>query len=347
MRLEIPCVYMLFNEYFLKSSVGDSRWKASCLDEAKALSDPLIPVQGEAFAMIILKNNYFAWLWEAKFKMKNLLLTDYDTESELRNRANVGEALLNHAELNLEQQENDQEEQYDDDDNPTGDSLSPSCPQEPLLRELDYENILVPESTGALYRDLREKTESALKKARRAARSNERYKELKKILEQEEWRKAATAARTTEDVLPADDRGRSRPPVDNDERVIQEQEQRTKKRKILKSFREYTNPHDDEGRFKGWSRRASEEMAVLHATLTEEIHTTRAKLFRAAYRMNFRANRKGGKKKQVVQESAPANYQSNIWGLDDIPEVEIWCSESAILIECGCGYYHLKTESIM
>jgi hypothetical protein len=313
MRLEIPCVYAIFHEYFLKSSVGDSRWKASCL-EAKALSDPLVPVQGEAFAMIILKNNYFAWLWECKMKEEYILFTDYDSESELRNKINVGEAIMKKAELNLEQEEND----HDDDDG-TVDASSPSphpvgTTQEPLLRELDYENILVPESTGALYRDLRKKTEAALKKARRAARTNGKYKDVKKSIEKEE------ATMATNDVVPPAGDG-SPPVVDDEEQVLQEQ--RAKKRKILKSFREYTNPQEDEGRFKGWSRRASEEMESLQMTLNEEMGTTRARLFRAAFRMNFRESQRSGKKKRVVQESAPPNYQSNIWGLGDIPQVEI------------------------
>lgn len=176
MRLEIPCVYMIFHEYFLKSSVGDTRWKATCLD-AKSLSDPLAPVQGEAFAMITLKNNYFAWLWEAKLNLKKLLVTDYDTESELRNKANVGEALLKKAELNLEQEEND-------DDDGDAEEVSPSRPrplpggsstattaahqdedqEEPSLRELNYDNILVPESTGNLYRDLKKKPRRSLRR---------------------------------------------------------------------------------------------------------------------------------------------------------------------------------------
>ena len=37
-------------------------------------------------------------------------------------------------------------------------------------------------------------------------------------------------------------------------------ESRTKKRKRLKTFREYTNPKDAEGKFKGWSVRAANDM---------------------------------------------------------------------------------------
>jgi hypothetical protein len=332
---------MIFHEYFLKSSMGDTRWKAACLD-AKSLSDPFTPVQGEAFAMMILKNNYFAWLWEYKLDLlKNkkrrglVVLTDYDTESELRNKNNVGEALLKKAELNLEQEE---ENDHDDDDDGPADASSPSphpvgTIQEPLLRELNYGNLLVPESTGSLYRDLRKKTEAALKKARRSARINQKYKELKKMLEEE----AATMSGAVlpggdgnpgfdYDVNPGvDDDDDGNPGVDDDEDdEALKQEQRAKKRKILKSFREYTNPQEDENRFKGWSMRASEEMQLLQAVLNDERSTTRARLFCAAYRLTFSENLRSGKKKQrVPQESAPLNYQCNIWGLRDIPQVEI------------------------
>ena len=340
MRLEIPCVYMIFHEYFLKSGMGDTRWKAACL-EAKSLSEPFTTVQGEAFAMIILKNNYFAWLWEYKLdlllderKRGLVLMTDYDTESELRSKNNIGEALLKKAELNLEQEE---ENDRDDDDDGPVDASSPSphllgvgTIQEPVLGELNYENLLVPESTGSLYRDLRKKTEAALKKARRSARCNQKYKELKKMLEEE------VATMTPAAVLPPGgdgphpefDYGDGNPPgVDNnddEDKEELEQAQRAKKRKILKSFREYTNPQEDENRFKGWSMRASEEMKLLQAVLNEERKTKRTRLFCAAYRLTFRGNLRSGKKKQrVPQESAPLNYQSNIWGLPDIPQVEI------------------------
>ena len=61
--LEIPSVYMAFHEFFFKSSIGDTQWKIACL-EADNSTDRLAPHQGEAFAMILLKNIYFAWLWE-------------------------------------------------------------------------------------------------------------------------------------------------------------------------------------------------------------------------------------------------------------------------------------------
>ena len=36
--------------------------------------------------MILLKNNYFAWLSEAKMRLKELLVTEYDTKKEKQNK---------------------------------------------------------------------------------------------------------------------------------------------------------------------------------------------------------------------------------------------------------------------
>ena len=103
MRLDIPTVYVVFYEFFLKSSVGDSKWKAACL-EAKEQTERLAPPQGEAFAMLMLKNNYFSWLYEAKTKLKKMLVTDYDTDRERSGKPGAAEAFLQ-MELNLEREE--------------------------------------------------------------------------------------------------------------------------------------------------------------------------------------------------------------------------------------------------
>jgi hypothetical protein len=70
MRVEIPVVYILFYDYFLKPSVGDARWKKRCLDSK---TNELASVQSESFALILLRNNYFAWLLEAKKALPTLV----------------------------------------------------------------------------------------------------------------------------------------------------------------------------------------------------------------------------------------------------------------------------------
>ena len=68
--MEIPNIYFLFHEYFFKSSVGDVCWKKACVEEV-GQSAPLESAQAEAFTMLQLKNNYFAWLLEAKENLQN------------------------------------------------------------------------------------------------------------------------------------------------------------------------------------------------------------------------------------------------------------------------------------
>lgn len=166
-RLEIPCVYMIFHEYFLKSCVGDARWKAICI-EGDDLSAPLSPVQGEAFAMITLNNNYFAWLWDLKVGGSgHLLVTDYDTDAEHRKKkAHVGEATIIGAELNLEEQDEAEEEPDDpiqDDDEEEGGSSLPVTSS-----SLNFQNVLVPEvGGGVLYRELKKKNRSCTEEGKK------------------------------------------------------------------------------------------------------------------------------------------------------------------------------------
>jgi len=61
--------------------VGDSAWKQAIYNPKDPL-EPMAPIQGEAFAMILLKNNYFAWLSEAKLRLKDQLVTEYNTKKE-------------------------------------------------------------------------------------------------------------------------------------------------------------------------------------------------------------------------------------------------------------------------
>jgi hypothetical protein len=56
MGIEIPTVYILFYEFFFRSSCGDVRWKRNAIQD-KDLMSPLGTPVSEAFAMIQLKNN--------------------------------------------------------------------------------------------------------------------------------------------------------------------------------------------------------------------------------------------------------------------------------------------------
>ena len=99
-RLSNPTNYYIFYDYFLRSSVGDKTWKQSAkVKQTRALNNRgrlsgsstdssesltgsrkrMTSCLDEAFALIMLKNNYFAWLLEYKEKSsRKVLLTDYD-----------------------------------------------------------------------------------------------------------------------------------------------------------------------------------------------------------------------------------------------------------------------------
>jgi hypothetical protein len=100
-------------------------------------------------------------------------------------------------------------------------------------------------------------------------------------------------------------------------------ESRSKKRKVLKTFREYTNPKDEEGKFKGWSTRAANDMKELIMALNTV--TPKQKLFWKFYRSFYIQRSKGGgkNKKTVEEESGPSNYEVDVWGLPPITPVEL------------------------
>ena len=149
MGLEIPVVYFLFYEYFVKSSVGDQRWRKACV-EATHISAPLGSPQAEAFAMLLLKNNYFAWLLEAKEKLQDLLITDYDPEGRRAGMTSVAEVYLRKLQLNIRGQEG--------------------------------EDVLIPEG-HEMYDDLKKGTDDMLKITRQLAKNNDTYKEVETALE--------------------------------------------------------------------------------------------------------------------------------------------------------------------
>lgn len=97
-RWKFPKAYHLFYDQFFKAAVGERRWKHS-LDKDKPFGNS----NTEAFALMILKNNYHAWMAQAhaEFNFEN----QYHMEIEARKRKNVQEG-----------RENADEEDEDDDD---------------------------------------------------------------------------------------------------------------------------------------------------------------------------------------------------------------------------------------
>jgi hypothetical protein len=74
MRLKLPKVNFIFYEYFFKAVVEDGIWKPR-FAENKRLGTNV----SKAFAHAIIKNNYFAWLYDYKNKNPGCnLLIEYD-----------------------------------------------------------------------------------------------------------------------------------------------------------------------------------------------------------------------------------------------------------------------------
>ena len=78
-RWKFPKAYHLFYDHFFKAAVGDRKWKAS-LEGNKPFGNS----NTEAFALMVLKNNYLAWMAQAssEFEFEN----QYNLEIEARKR---------------------------------------------------------------------------------------------------------------------------------------------------------------------------------------------------------------------------------------------------------------------
>jgi hypothetical protein len=145
MRVEIPVVWIIFYDYFLKASVGDARWRKLCMmDDSEDV--PLGTVQCESFAMLLLRNNYFAWLLIAKQQLQELI-TDYCPEPRRRGKLSAAQAWMENVEIDIN-----------------------GGPGDPLLVKEDHDK----------YNDLAKITEQALKRAATKAKHNEIYKEVVK-----------------------------------------------------------------------------------------------------------------------------------------------------------------------
>ena len=165
------------------------------------------------------------------------------------------------------------------------------------------EDLIVPESHEK-YKSLKKETDEAMKKTRRAAKNNETYKEVLKVLE-------AIRVESMEVRQEGDDGDM----YDEDKK----RERQRKKRKILKPLREYTNHNCDEGRFKGWSKRAAGNMTALCKKLRED--KPECSRFRAAYREVYRARNQEKHKEGEVEEIA-VDYDEQ-WDVGNVAQVEI------------------------
>jgi hypothetical protein len=307
-RLEIPGIYFVFYDYFYKASAGDARWKEGCL-EANSEFDRLGSRVGEAFAMLVLKNNYFAWLLEAKEKLGVKLVTDYDSDNQRRGVKNIVDALLQ-MEFNVP-------------DAPPCTATTAAAgirgtdETQEVPAVLTSSNVLVVKSEDeAGYNILAKKTEAALKASRRSSANATRYSDIKKRaveLAKETAELASAEAGSGEDAAQTSKEARMEAFAEAKEA---KGERMKKRRKLLKTFREYTVPKTtEEGKFKGWSKRASDEMTAISKKLAKEGESSRSKMFNAAYRKVY-GTRYNEKRKADEIDHEPVDY-SELWDLDE------------------------------
>lgn len=278
--IEIPCVFMVFYEYFFKSCVGDSEWKQSCI-QTSDLSAPVFNYQTEAFALLVLRNNYFAWLLEVLKKARGVLVTDYDDEATLQNKNDVGNTIVK-VEVNLAPPDCDNDDESEDESSEVGTPL--------LVNE-----------THPAYTSLRVRTVSKFGETRVKARQNPRYKELLEALVEYDALVAEVEA--------------------SPDKVVSPEEQRKKKRQVSRDLRVYTNGKDENSRFKGWSKKAKPALADLTIRCKESLQKPEKKRFLKAYRQTFLAKIQSAKKrKRPGDDAAPIDHNKTIWGFDSESE---------------------------
>lgn len=165
------------------------------------------------------------------------------------------------------------------------------------------ETVLIIDRESERFKMLRTQEEKKLKQMRKNARTNATYKnvanKVKEMLKREEQASM--------------DNDNSSPSVYSET----EQERKKKRRKLLNTFKEYTVRQGNEGRFKGWSRRAAMDMTELVRAIKSE--RERYNLFNRAYREVY-YNRFKHKIDNIVslqEEEFEPDY-STLWELDNI-----------------------------
>ena len=78
-RLQNPKSYYLFYKFFYRAALGESLWKQHmCEDSGTRIGNN----NTQAFALLLMKNNYRAWLHEEHMKHEGNLVTEYEVNEE-------------------------------------------------------------------------------------------------------------------------------------------------------------------------------------------------------------------------------------------------------------------------
>jgi hypothetical protein len=96
-RWEDPKAYCVFYMYFYTAVVGEVRWNECMSKEEGRIGSNTM----EAFALLVLVNNYKAWLYEEKKTHQVNLLTEYDCPPS-RGKPSIVDKILDGVQFNLE-----------------------------------------------------------------------------------------------------------------------------------------------------------------------------------------------------------------------------------------------------
>ena len=95
--MQDPKAYFLFYMYFYTAAVGEVRWKECMTKKDTRIGSNTL----EAFALLVLVNNYKAWLYEEKKKHKADLWTEYDSPPSY-GKPSIVDKILDGVQFNLE-----------------------------------------------------------------------------------------------------------------------------------------------------------------------------------------------------------------------------------------------------
>jgi hypothetical protein len=160
-RLKLPAVYFVFYDYFMRACIGEVKWKRLCLkqeDNGKFVKEgPVVSPMEEAWAWIEMRNNYYAWMLDAKEKFGGNLVTDYDKESETKKKRNINETLV--------KMEFDLCEEFDSDD------------EEDEIEEKRIKSVIVRRGDEG-YEEAKAETEATMNEVRESLTGHEQYKAI-------------------------------------------------------------------------------------------------------------------------------------------------------------------------
>jgi len=82
-RWKLPKIYFLFYDYFFRSVIQDSVWIDRVNTPSSGTGARLGPVISEAYALAVVENHYFSWLYQYKIENpNNTLVTEYDQRED-------------------------------------------------------------------------------------------------------------------------------------------------------------------------------------------------------------------------------------------------------------------------